>query len=771
MSEPTLEWTRLLGSTTTDVANGVAIDSNNNVYITGYTGGSLDGETNAGGNDAFLAKYDSAGTKVWTKLLGTSGGDEGRCVAIDSNNNVYITGYVGGSLDGETNAGSNDAFLAKYDSAGTKLWTKVLGTVTTETNSIVDRAYGVSIDSNNNVYITGHTQGSLDGETNAGGNDAFLAKYDSAGTKLWTKVLGTSVSDVAYSVAIDSNNNVYITGFTGGSLDGETNAGGNDVFLAKYDSAGTKVWTKVLGTVTTDSNSISELALAVAIDTNNNVYITGYTSGTLDNQTNTGSNDAFLAKYDSDGTKVWTKLLGTTFPEFALGVAIDSNNNVYITGDTGGSLDGETNAGFRDAFLAKYDSAGTKVWTKLFGTSADEFSTSVAIYSNNNVYITGRTSGNLDGETNAGGASSAFLSKYNIPTPPLSTETEIAIEAVIPTVDITQSVIVVDVVDTLLTTGNETEKSQKRTFFLTKLFNKNAGLDSASGKITMTRDKLLGASSVITKSTMVIKKALPTETITDTSQLASDEAIYVCMNIGDMIVFNTSGGNLKITKTSETQYDIYENYVDNTSIRTKIMSVGATSSFGTFTYVVGGVSGQINSSGPAPAVAPICFPAGTPVTTNQGQVAIEKLNPDIHTIRNKRIVAITQTMPLFSHIVSIEKDALGKNVPSATTQISNEHEVFYKGKMTRAVDLVGVCKGVTQIPYNGETLYNVLLKKHSHMMINNLVCETLHPDNIMAKICGGKYNQVEQNKICDELTSIIKANNLPAYKKLYASLK
>jgi hypothetical protein len=771
MSEPTLEWTRLLGSTATDVANGVAIDSNNNVYITGYTGSSLDGETNAGGNDAFLAKYDSAGTKVWTKLLGTSGGDEAYHVAIDSNNNVYITGYVGGSLDGETNAGSNDAFLAKYDSAGTKLWTKVLGTVTTETNSIVERAYGVSIDSNNNVYITGFTQGSLDGQTNAGGNDAFLAKYDSAGTKLWTKVLGTvttdsnSISEVAYSVAIDSNNNVYITGSTTGNLDGETHAGSYDAFLAKYDSAGTKVWTKLLGT------SANEFSHVVAIDSNNNVYITGSTSGNLDGQTNAGGNDAFLAKYDSAGTKVWTKLLGTSATEYSNGVAIDSNNNVYITGDTYGSLDGETSAGLRDAFLAKYDSAGTKVWTKLLGTSAIEFSNGVAIYSNNNVYITGHTSGNLDGETNAGGASSAFLSKYNIPTPPLSTETEIAIEAVIPTVDITQSVIVVDVVDTLLTTGNETEKSQKRTFFLTKLFNKNAGLDSASGKITMTRDKLLGASSVITKSTMVIKKALPTETITDTSQLASDEAIYVCMNIGDMIVFNTSGGNLKITKTSETQYDIYENYVDNTSIRTKIMSVGATSSFGTFTYVVGGVSGQINSSGPAPAVAPICFPAGTPVTTNQGQVAIEKLNPDIHTIRNKRIVAITQTRPLFSHIVSIEKDALGKNVPSATTQISNEHEVFYKGKMTRAVDLVGVCKGVTQIPYNGETLYNVLLKKHSHMMINNLVCETLHPDNIMAKICGGKYNQVEQNKICDELTSIIKANNLPAYKKLYASLK
>ena len=288
----------------------------------------------------------------------------------------------------------------------------------------------------------------------------------------------------------------------------------------------------------------------------------------------------------------------------------------------------------------------------------------------------------------------------------------------------------------------------------------------------MTREKLLGTtSSVITKNTMVIKKALPTDILIDTSQLAGDEAFYVCMNIGDVIVFNTTGGKLKILKTSEILYTIYENYVDSNSPVTTTMNVGESSSLGTFTYVLGGVTGQINSSGPAPAVAPICFPAGTPVTTNQGLVAIEKLNPDIHTIRNKRIVAITQTRPLFTHIVSIEKDALGKNVPSATTQISKEHSIFYKGKMMRAVDLVGVCDGVVEISYNGETLYNVLMEKHSHMMINNLVCETLHPDNIMAKICGGKYNSSEQNKLCEELTNIIKANNLPAYKKLYASLK
>ena len=167
--------------------------------------------------------------------------------------------------------------------------------------------------------------------------------------------------------------------------------------------------------------------------------------------------------------------------------------------------------------------------------------------------------------------------------------------------------------------------------------------------------------------------------------------------------------------------------------------------------------------------APICFPKGTPVVTNLGEVAIEKLNPDKHTIRGNEIVAITQSRPLQKHIVCFEKDSLSKNVPSQQTLCSMEHKVFYKGEMTKARDLVDLCENVTFNPYNGETLYNVLLKKHDKMMINNLICETLHPENIAAKISQMKDGQ-KKNKAIQELTKIIKENNVPEYQKLYASL-
>jgi hypothetical protein len=172
-----------------------------------------------------------------------------------------------------------------------------------------------------------------------------------------------------------------------------------------------------------------------------------------------------------------------------------------------------------------------------------------------------------------------------------------------------------------------------------------------------------------------------------------------------------------------------------------------------------------------PTPTPICFPKGTPVTTNQGNIAIELLNPDIHTIRNKRIIAITQSQPLHSYIVSIEKDALGTNIPNARTQISKEHKVYYKGEMIKAKELVKVCSGVTKIPYTGETLYNVLMEKHDKMMINNLICETLHPENILAKIHIGKYTSAETNKLYKQLSELIESGDEPAYNKFYATLR
>jgi hypothetical protein len=273
-------WTRQFGTSSNDVALGIATDANGNVYAAGYTGGALEG-TSAGGRDAFIRSYDSSGTHRWTRQFGTSSYDDAHGIAADANGNVYATGSTGGALEG-TNAGNGDAFIRSYDSEGNHRWTRQFGTISSE------NAYGIAADANGNVYATGYTFGALEG-TSVGDRDAFISSYDSSGALRWTRQFGTSRSDTASGIATDANGNVYIAGHTEGALEGP-NAGNYDAFIRSYDSSGNHRWTRQFGTSSYDD------AHGAATDANGNVYTTGETNGALEG-INTGSYDAFITKH------------------------------------------------------------------------------------------------------------------------------------------------------------------------------------------------------------------------------------------------------------------------------------------------------------------------------------------------------------------------------------------------------------------------------------------------------------------------------------------
>jgi hypothetical protein len=394
-----LAWTRQIGTTTDDYGQSVAVDGSGNAYISGYTYGSLGGP-NAGYWDAFLVKYNSSGSLLWKRQIGTTTTDVSYSVAVDGSGNAYISGYTYGSL-GEPNAGLFDAFLAKYDSSGSVLWTRQIGTTAN------DESCSVAVDGSGNAYISGWTYGSLGGP-NAGDGDVFLAKYDSSGLLLWTRQIGTTTWDVSQSVAVDGLGNAYISGYTYGSLGGPNpNPGWTDAFLAKYDSSGLLLWTRQIGTTTWDES------YSVAVDGLGNAYISGFTYGSLGGP-NAGGYDAFLAKYDSSGALLWTRQIGTTGHDFSYSVAVDGSGSAYISGWTSGSLGGP-NAGNYDAFLVKYDSSGSLLWTRQIGTTTDDYSRSVAVDGLGNAYISGYTLGSLGGP-NAGGYD-AFLAKYAVPEP------------------------------------------------------------------------------------------------------------------------------------------------------------------------------------------------------------------------------------------------------------------------------------------------------------------------------------------------------------------
>lgn len=364
-----LQWTRQLGTSTEEESRGVSVDGLGNVYISGVTRGSLGGP-NAGFPDAFVAKYDAAGNHLWSRQLGTSDVDFGERVSADSLGNVYISGATSGSLGG-TNAGSRDAFVSRYDADGNLQWTRQLRT------SGEDYGFGISTDGLGNVYLSGRTYGSLGGP-NAGDSDAFLAKFDVAGNQTWVRQLGTSGYDGSSDIVSDGTGNTYITGTTWGSLGGPA-AGGGDAFLAKYDVAGNQKWVRQLGSSTIDEG------YSVSTDGLGNVFISGFTYGSLGGP-NTGNRDAFVAKYDVFGELLWTRQIGTSAYDESHGVSTDGHGNIFIGGVTGGNLGGTNASGsaaflakYSDApgppgdfnSDGNVDAADYAAWRKSNGSSAD----------------------------------------------------------------------------------------------------------------------------------------------------------------------------------------------------------------------------------------------------------------------------------------------------------------------------------------------------------------------------------------------------------------
>ena len=153
-------------------------------------------------------------------------------------------------------------------------------------------------------------------------------------------------------------------------------------------------------------------------------------------------------------------------------------------------------------------------------------------------------------------------------------------------------------------------------------------------------------------------------------------------------------------------------------------------------------------------ISNICFPKGTIILTDQGEIPIDTIDTNFHTISNEKIVDITKTISLSSFLVCFEKNSLGFNIPSKKTILSSNHKLEYKGKMLESEYFIGKFKNIYKIKYNGEKLYNILMENHNKIIVNNLICETLHPDNYIAKM----HNSFK-NMNSTELNKIIKCHN------------
>jgi len=171
---------------------------------------------------------------------------------------------------------------------------------------------------------------------------------------------------------------------------------------------------------------------------------------------------------------------------------------------------------------------------------------------------------------------------------------------------------------------------------------------------------------------------------------------------------------------------------------------------------------------PTPTPSPygnICFPANTPVKTDQGVVAIQNIIASFHTINSKPIRAVTKSMLLEKFLVCFEAHSLRKNYPSQRTIMSGEHKVRYNSELTEARNFVGRFDGVKIVKYNGQILYNILLDTHETVKVNGLVCETLHPNNAIAQLYNKSINENTRVKLINEMNDNIEKRNFNAFKK------
>jgi hypothetical protein len=431
-------WSRAAGGSTladNAVASGVAADAGGNVYVTGtfegtvsFGGASFTGVSNT--PDIFVAKYDSAGTHVWSKRFGGSGSDAGTGIVVDGAGNVLVTGRIQGSVDFGGGAVASDpnsynVFLVKLSPTGGHVWSRAYGSTGAD-----DVANAIAVDPNGNVAITGYFAGSV----NLGGGlllsngsyDIFVARYSSAGAHLWSQALGGASSDIGLSVAMDGAGAVIVSGafqgsanFGGGTL---TSTGDRDIFVAKYLASGAHAWSKKFG------NLLDDYGRAVAVDAGNNVILAGSFQSTVNFGgfalgepllTSAGVADVFVAKYSSTGGYVWSKRFGGAADDSAMALAVDAGGSVAMTGYFGGSVNfggsSLTSAGSRDIFFAKFSSSAAHQWSKRAGGTNNDNGNDVTMDAGSNVLGAGdfSDSANFGGTTLASpGGLSAFTVKF-----------------------------------------------------------------------------------------------------------------------------------------------------------------------------------------------------------------------------------------------------------------------------------------------------------------------------------------------------------------------
>lgn len=452
-------WANGIGTSSNELVNGLTLDADANVYITGYFVAQTDFDPSSStanltpnSGDIFIAKYDSSGVYDYALQIGDSEFENAYCIVANDFGSFWVGGYFVDILDFDPGSASRNlstpddrnasSFFARYrqqDGAYDTAWT------VTDRVGGKDELFDIVHDSKGNIYTTGYFEGAVDFNPDAGidelksngGYDVFVAKYSPTGQYLWALNLGGTLNDIGHGLSVDQHDNLFVTGYFSDTLDLDPSTstnrvvsnGSTDIFLIKFDSTGTYRWGYGIGGPSTD------VGYGVSSDSLNNVWLTGYFRSTVDFDPTSSSTsltarnrDAFFTKFDASGNFKFAKFIGGNSNNFGYSMVNGTHNCVYLTGEFRNTCDFDpssttvnlSTSGTSDPYIAKYDSLGNYQWVKGINGGGYDRPHDLAIDEHENLYVVGQfqSSNDFDPSANmatltAGGGDDAFVAKYD----------------------------------------------------------------------------------------------------------------------------------------------------------------------------------------------------------------------------------------------------------------------------------------------------------------------------------------------------------------------
>ena len=309
---------------------------------------------------------------IWGKQFGSDRDERTRNLMIDSSNNVYVFGKTNGKV-GRKNFGKYDGFIVKIDSAANTLWALQIGA------KEEDDLFNAAIDRFGNLYVTGYT-GVKTKNPSILNTDVLVVKINSNGKIVWQKQFGTDSLDIGGSIAVNTKGDIYIVGSTKGVM-GDASEGGTDCFILHLDNEGHQLNVLQFGT------SADEQGYGITMGTDHNIYVCGTTEGNLAAE-NAGNSDIFWGIFSKDLKLKNIKQYGTEKYDCADEIKTDSKNNIYIAGSTDWVLDPKQKLN-GDCFLQKWNGQEELIWEKQFGTDNWDGINGLALIKDKGVVVSG----------------------------------------------------------------------------------------------------------------------------------------------------------------------------------------------------------------------------------------------------------------------------------------------------------------------------------------------------------------------------------------------